>query len=57
MSAATGVTTPSQEFAAYCESEMERRRNSGEAFDEEAFMAARELALTKLRILEDEGLA
>jgi hypothetical protein len=57
MSAATGLTTPSQEFAAYCQSEMERRRNSGEPFDEEAYLAAMELALTKLRILEDEGLA
>jgi len=50
-------TVISKEFAAYCGSEFERRQNSGEAFDEAAYREAMEMALTRLRQLEEEGLA
>ena len=43
----------SEEFAIYCEAEFERRRNSGEEFDEEGFRQAKELAVTKLRLMEE----
>lgn len=45
---------PSEEFANYCAAEFERRRNSGEAFDEGGYREAMELALKKLRLLEEE---
>ncbi|MGV6827232.1 MAG: hypothetical protein ACWA5Q_09660 [bacterium] len=49
---------PSVEFREYCEAEFERRRNSGNDFDEQAYTAAMEAALAKLKILEEEeGLA
>jgi hypothetical protein len=47
--------TTIEEFTRYCEEEKERRMNSGEAFDEQAFEAAKELTLRKLKVLEDEG--
>lgn len=47
---------PSQAFEDYCNAEFERRRNSGDEFDEASYQVAMEMALTKLRILEDEGL-
>ncbi len=47
----------SEEFRAYCEDAFERRRNSEEDFDEAAYREAMELALERLRMLEDEGLA
>jgi hypothetical protein len=40
--------TPSEEFAAYCEVEFERRRNAGDIFDEALNRAAMELVLDKL---------
>ena len=43
----------SEEFAAFCEGELERRRNSGAEFDEEDFRQAKDLALTKLRFVEE----
>ncbi len=46
---ASQVRGPEQHFAAYCEAELECRRNSGKPFDEEAFKAAAELVLRKLR--------
>lgn len=46
-----------EEFAAYCEAEFERRRNSGEAFDEAAYREAMELTLHRLRALSEEGMA
>jgi hypothetical protein len=49
------VPATAQEFYAYCEAERERRRNSGEAFDEALFASAVELALRKFRALEDRG--
>jgi len=51
------VTSPSQAFANYCMAEFERRRNSGEAFDEPAYRDAMNLALEKIRALEEEGYA
>ncbi len=42
---------PVEEFSAYCEGEFERRRNSGEAFDEEGYREAMQMALQKLRKL------
>jgi hypothetical protein len=47
----------SETFAAYCEAVFERRRNSEEDFDEGAYREAMELALARLRQLEEEGLA
>ncbi len=47
----------SDAFAAYCEAVFERRRNSEEDFDEAAYREAMELALARLRSLEEEGLA
>ena len=48
---------PSVEFAVYCEAEFERRLNSGEDFDVAAYREAMELVMTKLRLLEAEGMA
>ena len=45
---------PSIEFQEYCEAELERRRNSGDEFDEQAFKDAMQMALKKLNILEEE---
>jgi len=47
--------SPSHEFAAYCESEFERRINSGVGFDEPQYRKAMQLVLDKLARLEDEG--
>ena len=38
----------------YCEEELERRKNSGEEFDEVAFLEAMELTVARLEMLEDE---
>lgn len=46
---------PSEEFEAYCRTEFEHRLNSGQDFDAEAFNKAMELALRRLRLLEDEN--
>jgi hypothetical protein len=50
-----GLGISATEFIAYCDTERERRRNSGEPFDEERFAQALELVLAKLRVLADEG--
>ncbi len=42
---------PVEEFSAYCEGEFERRRNTGEPFDEEGYREAMQLALHKLQKL------
>ncbi|MDX2503542.1 MAG: hypothetical protein QNL62_03565 [Gammaproteobacteria bacterium] len=47
--------TTIEEFTHFCMEEKERRMNSGEEFDEQAFEEAKELTLRKLKILEDEG--
>ncbi len=44
-----------EEFLAYCNAERERRLNSGEPFDQEAFEQAMQMVLDKLRVLADEG--
>jgi len=49
------LNTPSQEFAAYCESEFERRLNSGVDFDEHMYRKAMKLVMDKLSALEGEG--
>ena len=43
------------EFLNYCEAERERRLNSGETFDQEAFDEAVEMVLRRLRNLAEEG--
>ncbi|RMG35893.1 MAG: hypothetical protein D6720_06185 [Gammaproteobacteria bacterium] len=48
---------PSAEFAAWCEAEFERRRNSSGDFDESHYRQAMELVLDKLHRLEEEGKA
>jgi hypothetical protein len=44
-----------REFLTYCAAERERKLNSGEDFDEQAFDEAVELVLRKLRVLAEEG--
>jgi hypothetical protein len=48
---------PSEEFAVYCEAEFERRLNSGEDFDLDSYREAMEQVMTKLKLLETEGMA
>lgn len=55
--AAVGLASPAAEFTCYCEGEFERRRNAGDEFDEAGYQEAMELALARLRVLEDEGRA
>ena len=47
---------PSEEFARYCESEFERRRNANTPFDEPVYREAMDMVLKKLRRREEEGL-
>lgn len=51
------VPRPSEAFAAYCDNEFDRRRNSDEGFDEASYREAMQLALAKIRRLEEEGYA
>ncbi|MEJ2609518.1 MAG: nodulation protein E [Candidatus Thiodiazotropha sp.] len=44
-----------REFLSYCTAERERRRNSGEVFDESVFDQAIEMVLSKLKVLAEEG--
>lgn len=53
----SSLTGPIGDFSSYCEAEFERRRNSGEAFDEAAYREAMEMTLRRLQVLEDEGYA
>jgi len=46
---------PAQDFFEFCKEEKDRRRNSGEPFDEESFDAAVGLARRKLQALAGEG--
>ena len=48
---------PTKDFARYCEQEFERRRNSGEPFDEAAYREAMEMTLLRLQAMEEEGYA
>ena len=45
----------SADFARYCEAEFDRRRNSGESFDEAHYREAMEMVLRSLQALEAEG--
>lgn len=51
------LARPSRGFRRYCEQELERRRNKGDDFDEMEFLAAMELTIAKLQMLEDEEMA
>ena len=50
-------SSPSADFAAYCEAEFERRLNSGKEFDEAGYREAMEMVLKKLVMMEEEGVA
>lgn len=39
---------PARDFADFCDAEFERRRNSDEPFDEDAYLEAMNLVLRKL---------
>ncbi|MEJ1296614.1 MAG: nodulation protein E [Candidatus Sedimenticola sp. (ex Thyasira tokunagai)] len=49
--------SPSEDFSAYCDAEFERRKNSGETFNEADYREAMEMVLVKLRAMEEEGYA
>jgi len=51
----TAQNTSSQEFTAYCESEFERRLNSGSDFDEHQYRKAMALVNDKLDAIERES--
>ena len=44
-----------REFLEYCEEERERRRDSGEVFDEVVYREAVDMVLRRLRNLAQEG--
>jgi len=46
---------PARDFIDYCDGELQRRRNSGELFDEESFRKAVDLVLSRLQVLDDGG--
>ncbi len=50
-----GVTKPSEDFAAYCEAEFDRRLNSGEPFNQAQYRKAMDMVLDRLVRLETEG--
>ncbi|MBF0219867.1 MAG: nodulation protein E [Gammaproteobacteria bacterium] len=47
----------SQEFLNFCKGELERRRNADAGIDAAKLEAAQALVLSKLQILEEEGMA
>lgn len=49
------VRKPSEEFAAFCEAEFERRLNSGEELDEAQYRKAMAMVLDRLTRMEYEG--
>ena len=51
------LEVPSQIFAAFCEAEFERRKNTGEQFDEGSYREAMAMTVRKLKALEEEGYA
>jgi len=53
----SGLLGPARDFSEYCEAEFERRRNSGNAFNEAAYREAMEMTLRRLQALEEEGYA
>ena len=52
---ASELKGPEQHFNAYCEAELERRRNSGDSFNEALFQEAAELVQRKLRARQERG--
>ena len=48
---------PIHDFQAFCETEVERRRNSGEDFDQSLFDEAMELVIKRLQLMEERGQA
>ncbi len=50
------LSRPSSAFMRFCEEELERRKNSGEDFDEVTFLEAMQLTMNRLEMLEDEEL-
>jgi hypothetical protein len=52
--ASTELKGPAQDFFDFCKEEKDRRRNSGQAFDEAAFDAAVEIVRRKLQALAGE---
>jgi len=47
---------PAQDFFDFCKEEKDRRRNSGEPFDEGSFDAAVDIVRRKLQALAGEGM-
>ncbi len=45
---------PLQDFLAFCEAEFERRRDTGEEFDEASYKEAMDLVVRKFQALEQE---
>ncbi|HHH39597.1 MAG TPA: hypothetical protein ENK50_08490 [Sedimenticola sp.] len=52
-----GLRGPAASFAAFCEVELERRRNSDEPFDEALFREAMEMTLRRLQSRGEEATA
>lgn len=50
----SGLRVPAANFAAFCELEFERRRNSGEPFAEAEYREAMAMTLRRLRAQEGE---
>lgn len=48
---------PVKDFEAFCKTELDRRRNTGEAFDETLFEDAVDLVIRRLKALEERGQA
>ena len=48
---------PVKDFETFCEAELDRRRNSGEDFDESLFEEAVDLVVRRLKALEERGQA
>lgn len=52
-----GRRKPSEDFAAFCEAEFERRMNSGDEFDESLYRTAMRMVLERLIEMERGGRA
>lgn len=51
-----GRVMSSEDFASFCASEFERRRNADAHFEEPVYQQAMDMVLKKLRRREEEGL-
>ena len=49
------LQSTARDFLEFCEEERERRRDSGEAFDETLYQGAVDMGLRRLRNMEQEG--